>query len=63
MMDDPVRLHGRLVGILCHEHIGSPRRWTIEEQDFSAAIADRVALALEARYRRDAEQRAPQRGA
>lgn len=55
LLDDPIHLHGALVGILCHEHVGAPRRWTVEEQDFSAALADRVALALEARRRTELE--------
>jgi glycerol-3-phosphate dehydrogenase (NAD(P)+) len=55
MMDNPVYLHGRLVGIVCHEHTGPRRRWSIEEQDFGASIADRVTIALEARQRRSAE--------
>jgi PAS domain S-box-containing protein len=42
MMDVPVRLHGALAGILCHEHVGPPRRWQLEEQHFATSIADRI---------------------
>ncbi len=57
MLDAPVRLRGRMVGVVCHEHVGEPRRWTLEEQSFAASIADLAALALEARERRRTEER------
>jgi len=56
MMDVPLRLHGQLVGVVCHEHTGSIREWTLEEQDFAASIADMITLKLEASERRKAEQ-------
>ncbi|MDP8254351.1 MAG: PAS domain S-box protein, partial [Candidatus Alcyoniella australis] len=55
LMDIPIRLHGELVGVVCHEHLGGPREWAIAEQDFAASIADMVVLALEAAERRRAE--------
>jgi len=48
MMDVPIRLHGEVVGVVCHEHTGPMREWTLEEQDFVASIADMVSLAMEA---------------
>lgn len=48
MMDVPVRFHGRVVGIVCHEHTGPARVWTAEEQQFAASIADMVSLAMAA---------------
>lgn len=56
MMDVAVRLQGRVVGIVCHEHTGPMRKWTQEEQNFAAAIAEGVSLALEASERRRAEE-------
>ncbi|HWP90703.1 MAG TPA: GAF domain-containing protein [Thermodesulfobacteriota bacterium] len=56
MMDVPVRVHGEVVGIIGHEHTGSMREWTVEEQDFAASIADMVSLALEASERKLAEE-------
>ncbi|MGH7790753.1 MAG: GAF domain-containing protein, partial [Thermodesulfobacteriota bacterium] len=56
MMDVPIRLHGQIVGVVCHEHIGKPREWELEEQDFAASIADMVSLALEASERNQAEE-------
>jgi len=55
MMDVPIWLHGKIVGVLCHEHVGPERKWTPEEQDFAASVADMISLKLEAVERRKAE--------
>ncbi|MDD5644845.1 MAG: PAS domain S-box protein [bacterium] len=55
MMDVPMRLHGQLVGIICHEQVGQKRDWTIEEQNFVASVSDYMSLALETIFRRQAE--------
>ncbi len=47
MLDAPVRLGDAVVGIVCHEHTGPPRRWTVDEQVFAGSVADLVSLALE----------------
>jgi PAS domain S-box-containing protein len=56
IMHIPIRLHGKMIGIICHEHIGPAREWTSTEQDFAASVADMVALKLEAAERSKAEQ-------
>jgi PAS domain S-box-containing protein len=56
MLDIPILFKGKLVGVLCHEHVGSPRHWRLEEQQFGHAIAAIVSLALEAAERLQAEQ-------
>ena len=56
MLDAPVRRRGRVVGVLCHEHVGGPRSWTTEEVYFSSSLATFMTLALEAHQRREAEQ-------
>ncbi|MGB3397757.1 MAG: PAS domain S-box protein [Nitrospira sp.] len=55
MLDIPIRFKGKLVGVLCNEHIGTPRSWMLEEQQFGHAIASLVSLALEAVERLHAE--------
>jgi diguanylate cyclase (GGDEF)-like protein/PAS domain S-box-containing protein len=55
MLDVPVRLGGRLSGVVCHEHVGPKREWTDEEQEFASSVADLAALVLEASERRRAE--------
>jgi PAS domain S-box-containing protein len=56
MMDVPVRIHGILAGVLCHEHVGPVRDWPPHDQDFASSIADRISLGLEAGERRKAEE-------
>lgn len=56
MLDVPIWLRGKIVGILCHERVGEAREWTPEEQDFAASIADLVSLAIEASQRRRVEE-------
>ncbi|MEA5600265.1 ATP-binding protein [Nostoc sp. UHCC 0252] len=51
VLDAPIWLEGRLVGVVCHEHIGDVRQWTLEEETFAGSIADFVALAIEASER------------
>ena len=41
-----IRHHGRVAGVVCHEHVGPAREWALEEQHFAANIADLAALAL-----------------
>jgi signal transduction histidine kinase len=47
MLDVAILSQGVLIGVVCHEHRGAPRTFTIEESDFAASIADMAALALE----------------
>ncbi|MGQ9673447.1 MAG: PAS domain S-box protein, partial [Candidatus Aminicenantales bacterium] len=56
MMDVPVRRHGRLIGIVCHEHTGPTRTWTVDEQNFAISISDIVAVTLEEWERRRTEK-------
>lgn len=56
MLDAPIRRHGKLVGVLCHEHVGPMRPWTLEEQSFASSIADIVSRALDSSERRRAEE-------
>ena len=56
MMDAPIRLHGTLVGVVCHEHIGPPRDWPLEDQEFASSVADLAAITLEAQERRRVEE-------
>ncbi|MFL6290565.1 MAG: ATP-binding protein, partial [Thermoanaerobaculia bacterium] len=48
MLDAPIRVHGRMAGVVCHEHVGGAREWSPQEQGFAASVADLAAFALEA---------------
>jgi diguanylate cyclase (GGDEF)-like protein len=56
MLDAPVRLGGKLVGVLCNEHIGPARPWSRYEQRDAAFLGSLTSLALELaqRARREA---------
>ncbi|HLY08959.1 MAG TPA: EAL domain-containing protein [Planctomycetota bacterium] len=56
IMDAPIRLHGNLVGVVCHEHVGLPRDWPLEDQECASSIADLAAITVEAVERRRAEE-------
>lgn len=55
MLDAPVHRHGRLFGVVCHEHVGEMRHWTATEVDFARYVAQWVALAVEIDGRQRAE--------
>ncbi len=56
MMDVPIRLAGKVIGIICHEQVGAKRDWSLEEQEFASSVADMVSLAYTAAARHRAEQ-------
>jgi len=56
MLDVPIRLKGEVVGVVCYEHVGPARKWTMEEENFARSPADYVSLAMEADERRRAEK-------
>ena len=40
-----------MVGVICCEHIGPKRHWTLEEENFSTSIVDFISTAMEAQER------------
>lgn len=51
MMDVPVRIEGRMVGIICFEETKAQRNWDVAEQKFGLTIAQIIALTLETHAR------------
>ncbi len=49
MLDAPVFLRGRLVGVVCFEHVAELRHWHFWEELVAASMGDFVALVLQAR--------------
>ncbi|BAZ69732.1 multi-sensor hybrid histidine kinase [Fischerella sp. NIES-4106] len=56
VLNAPIWLGGNLLGVVCHEHIGRIRQWTLEEENFAGSIADFVTLAIEASERKAAQE-------
>jgi PAS domain S-box-containing protein len=51
MLDVPLRERESAIGVLCVEHVGEPRQWTVDERNFALSVANLVmaAIAEEAR--------------
>jgi PAS domain S-box-containing protein len=56
MLDVPLRQEDRSLGVMCIEHIGGPRHWTFDEQNFALSLANMVVVALADADRRQAVQ-------
>jgi diguanylate cyclase (GGDEF)-like protein/PAS domain S-box-containing protein len=56
MLDAPIWVGGRMVGVVCHEHVGGARRWQFEEELIAGTMADFVARVIEASDRLRAER-------
>ncbi len=48
MLDAPVIVRGRLIGVVCHEHVGPQRAWTAREELLAGTLADFVGMTLSA---------------
>jgi two-component system cell cycle sensor histidine kinase/response regulator CckA len=48
MLDAGVFVDGAMVGVVCHEHVGSPREWTAADEVFAAAVAEALGLRIQA---------------
>ncbi len=58
MMDSPIFKQGQTVGVLCHEHSGPVRGWSLDEQQFSSSIADFVSHTFESLERQRIQEEA-----
>lgn len=56
ILNTPIRVGGQVVGVICHEHMGDPRVWQPDEQNFAAALADTIALFTESVERMQAQR-------
>jgi diguanylate cyclase (GGDEF)-like protein/PAS domain S-box-containing protein len=56
MLDAPIFVRGKMVGVVCHEHTGGPRHWTFSEELLAGTFADFVALVLETSSWHEAEK-------
>lgn len=55
VLNTPIWIDGRLLGMLCYEHCAEVREWTVEEEYFVSAVADFVCLAIETREHKAAQ--------
>jgi diguanylate cyclase (GGDEF)-like protein/PAS domain S-box-containing protein len=56
MLDVPVRRLGQTTGLVCFEHTGPARTWSVEDENFATSVADLVSMAIDATERRHAQE-------
>jgi PAS domain S-box-containing protein len=54
MLDVPLRHDNTTVGVLCAEHVGNARVWTVDEQNFAISVANLIVVAIAEEERRSA---------
>ena len=54
MLDVPLRHDNTTVGVLCAEHVGGARAWTVDEQNFAISVANLIVVAIAEEERRSA---------
>lgn len=47
LLDTPIIINGKIIGILCFEKIEKPIDWDSEDINFSRSVADLIAIAIE----------------
>ena len=57
MLDVPLQGDNQRVGVLCAEHVGGSRLWTVDEQNFAISVANLIVIALAEEQRRAALKR------
>ena len=46
MLDGSILLNNQVIGVVCHEHVGGARDWTLDEEGFADSVADLVRLTV-----------------
>lgn len=54
MLDIPLRQDNTMSGVLCAEHVGGPREWMVDEQNFAVSTANLIVVAAADEDRRQA---------
>ena len=57
MLDVPLQRDNERIGVLCAEHVGPARHWTVDEQNFAISVANLVVAAIADDERRTALSR------
>jgi PAS domain S-box-containing protein len=56
MLDASIQTGGKHFGVICAEQVGAPRHWQPDEIAFACQAADQIALAIQNKARRQAEE-------
>lgn len=55
LLDAPIRFGGQTIGVICLEHVGEARHWSIEEISYAGSLGDLISHAVESQKRTKAE--------
>ena len=55
MLDVRIWSRGKVIGVVCCEHLGDQRQWTLEEENFISSITEFVRLVIESSDRKSVE--------
>jgi hypothetical protein len=47
LLDVPIWVEGKMIGVVCHEHLGKKRTWNADEEQFAYLMSAFVALTAE----------------
>ncbi len=56
LLDCGIVVNGQLIGVVCIEHRGKPRKWQVDEESFARTATTIVAQSLMSAYRKHAER-------
>ncbi|MDB9378107.1 PAS domain-containing protein, partial [Nodularia sphaerocarpa] len=55
MLDVRIWSRGKVIGVVCCEHLGTQRQWSLEEENFISSITEFVRLVIESSDRKSVE--------
>jgi two-component sensor histidine kinase len=53
MIDVPLRSEGKMIGVICFEHVKMKHEWSNEEKKFTQSLAQLLSLALETKEKKE----------
>jgi PAS domain S-box-containing protein len=57
LLDTPIFINGKIIGILCFEKTDTPFEWDNEDINFARSIADLIAIAIEAQLLMESDKK------
>jgi PAS domain S-box-containing protein len=61
MLDTPIRRGGKMIGVICNEHVGPFREWYEDEEAFCVLVANLISVVFETEEKIEALQKLQQK--